>query len=370
MKDKPSVAIVRGKYLNKFEMQSYEPLIKDFRITAFSSKTPFQDKFEFPMVKLFSPMDLPEFPYKTQVLNRIFKDTQYLFDLKDKIKGFDIAHSAESYYHYTIQCLNAKKRGYVKKVVVTEWENIPFNNEGIWGRKAFKKRTREEADQFIAVSTKAKEALIEEGADEKKITIIHPGIDIKKFTPRKINHNGINILFVGRLEEEKGVLDLINAFAKIIKDRNNLRLTIIGKGTKYNDCLDLEEKLGIRNFVTHKSIEYGDLPMEYNKADIFIAPSKPTKYWQEQWGMMLMEAQASGLPIVTTDTGSIPENVGDAAIIIEPGNVSEIFNELKKFIENPKLCLEYGKKARGRAEKLYDIQTVSKQIKNVYVNLV
>jgi len=175
------IAIVRGKYLNKYEMQYYEPLVRKHKLVGFGSLSPIHDKFAFPVVKLPSPMDLPNFPYKMPILNRLFVDAQYLLGLEEKLRGFDIAHSAETYMHFTQQCLNAKKRGDVKKVVVTVSENIPFANEGIWGRKKFKKRALEEVDHFIAISQRAKEALILEGCPEEKITVIGHHVDTKKF---------------------------------------------------------------------------------------------------------------------------------------------------------------------------------------------
>src|SRR5579859_8057230 len=132
---KTKIAIVRGKFLNQYDMQSYEPLAPLYTMTAFGSLTSFHSNFLFPTVKLFSPLDIPDFPYKTSLLNRIFHDAQYLVGLEDSLKGFSIAHSAETYFQFTTQCLDAKKKGYLKKVIVTVWENIPFNNEGIVGRK-------------------------------------------------------------------------------------------------------------------------------------------------------------------------------------------------------------------------------------------
>src|SRR5260221_12114416 len=177
------VAIVRGKFLNRYEMQFFEPLAKKYDITAFSSLTPFHDKFTFPVIKLPSPMDLPEFPYKMPILNRLFVDAQYLFGLEHNLKGFDIVHTAETYYHYTRQALIAKKKGYVKKVIATVLENIPFNNEGIRGRKAFKARARAELDYIIALTKKTEVALLLEGADPKKITVLSHFIDTKVFYP-------------------------------------------------------------------------------------------------------------------------------------------------------------------------------------------
>ena len=347
---KPKIAIVRGKFLNKYEMQMYEPLVRTYDITAFGSLTSYHDSFAFPVVKLPSPMDFPEFPYKMPVLNRLFVDAHYLWGLENKLHDFDIIHTAETYFHYTQQCLDAKRKA---KVVATVLENIPFNNEGIHGRKAFKKRSRNELDHIIALTNKTKEALLAEGADPTKITVISHFVDTKRFHPvSKKNSKDITVLFVGRLEEEKGVLDIVNT-ARLLP---GVRFLFVGDGS-------------LGNVVEHRIVSYDDMPEVYQQADIFVAPSKPTPTWEEQYNTSLMEAQAAGLPIVTTNTGGIPENVGDAAIVVSPGDVDAITKAVKRFIDEPKLRALYRKKARERATRVHDIAHGAKKLDLLYQHL-
>lgn len=370
---KAKIAIVRGKFLNQYEMQSYEPLTASFDLTAFGSLTAFHTHFAFPTVKLFSPLDVPDFPYKTQLLNRLFTDAHYLVGLEGALEGFNIAHSAETYFHFTKQCLDAKQKGYIQKVIVTVWENIPFNNEGIAGRKEMKERVLREADHFIAVSQRAKSALLLEGANEGKITVISPGIDTKVFFPAKEiskKNTEVSLLFVGRLVKNKGIYELLYALKMLKLDISLenifLSLIIVGSGSEKSDLQELARKLDIQDYINFKKVSYDDIAEEYRRTDIFVAPSKEDKCWQEQWGMALMEAQACGLSIVTTRSGSIPENVGDAALLVQPGDVVSLKEALKKFILNPKLRLEYAKKARERAVKVHDIKIAVKKIKEVY----
>lgn len=375
---KPRIAIVRGKFLNRYEMQSYEPLAKQFDITAFGSLTPYQDRFTFPVVKLPSPMDLPEFPYKMPLLNRIFIDAHYLVGLEKRLQGFDLVHSAETYYHYTQQALNAKRRGYVKRVIATALENIPFNNERIWGRKSFKKRARAELDHIIALTHKTKEALIMEGCEHSKITVIGLGVDTKVFHPpagqqkRLVDtrRKELNLLFVGRLEKEKGIFDLLQAFRWLLGDSSikglDFKLSIVGDGSEKPRLVQTIAAYDLGSKVNLTKRTYQEMPRVYQAADIFVAPSKATPTWQEQWGMVLTEAQAAGLPIVTTASGSIPENVGEAAILISPGNPAQLVNALKSFLTSPPLRRIYGQKARARAETVHDARIVADKIARVY----
>ena len=377
---KPKIAIVRGKFLNRYEMQFFEPLVKRYDITAFGSLTPYHDRFAFPVVKLPSPMDLPNFPYKMAILNRLFTDAHYLWGLEERLKGFDLVHTAETYFHYTQQCLNAKKKGYVKKVIATVLENIPYNNEAIWGRRAFKRRARTELDHIIALTQKTKDALVIEGCEPSKITIIGHYVDTQRFKPidnRRMRtfHKKIRILFVGRLEEYKGVFDVLEVAKILINDSElatySLQFLFVGEGGEVRKMRGMEQKLGIGRFVEHRSVSYGQIPVVYQSADIFVAPSKtqflrgkPT--WEEQYNTTLLEAQASGLPIVATKSGGIPENVGDSAILVEPGDVKTLAYAIKQFIVNEKLRLIYTKKARKRAETVHDAKIGANKLARLY----
>jgi len=377
---KPKLALVRGKFLNAYEMQIFEPLVDAYDITAFGSWTSYHNTFAFPVVQLPSPMDLPDFPYKMQVLNRLYTDAHYMYGLEEKLRGFAIVHAAETYYHYTQQALNAKKKGYVKKVVATVLENIPFNNEGIDGRKEFKERFRKEIDHIIALTEGTKSTLLLEGADEKKITVIGHGINTQRFTPakdwlQKINSKKKNIiiLFSGRLEVYKGVFEILYAAKLLIADKDlqnyQMQFVFVGDGSQMQAMLHREKSLGIEKHITHTQVSYDQMPEEYKKADIFVAPSKADRYWQEQYCTALLEAQAAGLPIVTTISGGIPENVGDSAVLVGPGDFYALYLSLKAFIQNKGLREIYAKKARARAEKVHDVEIISEKLAAVYKSL-
>lgn len=372
---KPSLAIIRGKFLNAYEMQIFEPLVKKYDITAFGSQSPYHDSFSFPVKRLWSPMDLPEFPLKMPIVNRAFVDGHYLLGLENALKGFDIVHSAETYYHYTHQTLIAKKKGYVKKVVATVLENIPFNNEGILGRKSFKTQAREELDHIIALTDKTKQTLILEGADEKKISVISHGIDTRRFYPKKRSFASkkITILFTGRLEVYKGVYEILYAFKRLLLDTElkeySLQLLIVGEGSQKEKLLALEKSLGILKSVIHKSVSYNEMPKIYQNADIYVAASKASKFWIEQYNTGLLEAQASGLPIITTYSGGIPENVGNAAVLIQPDDFVSLYYSLKDFILKPQKREQFAKISRQRAEKVHDVSIISKKLDAVYSQL-
>ncbi len=370
---KPRLAIVRGKFLNRFEMQQFEGLVPRYDITAFASRTPIHADFAFPTVRLVSPVDIPSFPYKMPILNRVFTDAHYLVGLEAKLRGYDIVHTAETYYHYTQQCLNAKRMGHVRRVVVTAWETRPHANEGIRGRSQFKKRARKHADHFVAATERAREALVSEGVVPSRISVIGPHIDTERFRPVVKKHHGLTVLFCGRFEKEKGVLDLLEAFGMLAADRRfrteSLRIRFVGDGSLRGV---ITEKLAAFPPDWHSNVEsatYLEMPAIYQSADLFVAPSIPTPTWEEQFGMVLMEAQASGLPIITTRTGGIPENVGNAAVLVEPGDAMAIALSLKDLLSHRIKRRILGSRARKRAVTVHDISHGVRQLDTLYRSL-
>lgn len=366
------IAIVRGKFLNKYELQFYEPLVSRYDLLGIGSLTCFHDKFKFPVKKLFSPVDLPNFPFKMPFLNRLFIDANYLFGLENLLKGFAIAHSAETYYHFTIQCLNAKRKGLIKRVVVSAFENIPFAGEGIWGRKAFKKRVFKEVDHLIAVSEMSKSTLLIEGCPREKISVINQHIDTSRFKPKvkKNKTKDITVLFVGRLEFYKGVYDFVKAAKFLLSDKSlrkyRLKFVMVGEGSQKHKLLQLEKDLRISRFFLHKVLPYEKMPQVYQRSDIFIVPSRTTKHWQEQFSTVLLEAKASGLPIISTKTGGIPENVGKAGILVEEGDHQEIARQTAVLIKNPNLRIKLGEQARKDALKRFTIEDGAKKLSLIY----
>jgi len=353
------ISIVRGAFLNPFELQNFYPLAKKYDLRAVSSMHPISEDVEIPLTKTHAVTDLPNIPFKYHILNRLSVDAHYLLGLEQILKGVDIAHVAETYYHYTIQAINAKKKGFVKKVVSTVWEIIPFNNEGIWGRKWFKRQAYAGVDHFLAITELARKALLEEGVSGEKITVIPMGVDLSRFKPVKPNQKVTNILCVGRLVPEKGMGELARAFQGLREKYPNLKLTLVGDGPMKNY---LEKIRGI----TIKRVPYQQIHEEYQKADIFCLPSKTTLNWQEQYGMVLVEAMACGLPIVTTKTGAIGEVCGEAVVYAKPGDTNDLQLKLAHLIESESSRAILREKSITRTKAKYDHLKTAKQIDALY----
>lgn len=353
------IAFVRGQYLNNFELQSYYPLLKlGIKLYGFSSLKP-KHQVKIPTKKLISPVDLPNFPYKLPILNRLFIDAMYLWGLENKLNNFDLVHVRETYFHFSVQAIKAKLAGKAKKVLVTCSETIPFNHETIWGRKKFKQIVRDNADHFHCLTEKAKKTLIAEGVNKNKITVIPYGIDLEhfKFQKRQFRTDKINLLFIARQEVQKGVFTLLKSWQKLKLDKR-FNLRVVGKGS----LAHLWRKEGIQpEFVPYKQV-----PKLMHWADILILPSQKDKYWEEYFGMVLLEAMAMGLPIIGSDCGVISEVVGDAGIIVPQKNPDLLYNAIISLSKDLNKRQALSKNGLKRAQTNFSADKQALKLKKLY----
>ena len=367
------VAFVRGAYLNNFEGQNYNLDKKTFQISGYSSLWPIDSHVPFSVIKLPSPADLQKFPLCNKpikyIANRTLGDSQLLWRLESHIQDADIVHVADPHYFYAYQAAVLKAHGQIKKLVSTWWETIPFNNESVSAKKRIKKYTMEYVDVFLCYSEKAKRCLLTEGIKPQRICVIPLGVDLSRFqnTERTATKKK-QILFVGRLVEEKGVLDLYDAFRVLVKKLDYVHLKIVGDGQLkktlkhriHND--NLQEKVSI----IHKS--YQEMPDVYKDADIFCLPSKKTATWEEQYGMVFVEAMACGLPIISYKNGAITELVGEAGIFVKEEE-SELTASLLSLSTDRHKRTKIGTMGEARAKKLFDSAKTARAIENLYLTV-
>jgi glycosyltransferase involved in cell wall biosynthesis len=311
-------------------------------------------------------------------LNRLVGDYHDLQGLNGALRGFDIVHSAETFYYCTYQTARLRHSNRFK-LVVTVWEDIPFLSETA-ARKAIKTSVFNAADLFLAVSSRAKEAMILEGAPEEKIKVQMPGIDVQRFRPmakddqllRRLNcsANDLIILFVANLYREKGVFDLLYAFRRVVDQlgkEKKLKLLLAGRGREETRILELIRRLRLADYAqVIGRFSYSSIPQLHNIADIFVLPSIPISTWQEQFGYVLVESMACGKPVISTLTGAIPEVVADAGVLVPPNDFLSLANALENLISDEKKRIELGQKGRQRVEEVFDSRRVAAQLKNLY----
>lgn len=191
---------------------------------------------------------------------------------------------------------------------------------------------------------------------EEKITVIRlaAGAHFRVLSEEEIaialERHGIErpyILYVGSLEPRKNLLRMLEAYIELGNWSPKWRLVIVGAHNygKSSPAAQLVEEKGLRDRVTFTGyVPDDDLPALYNAADLFCFPSL-----YEGFGLPVLEAMACGTPVVTSNTSSLPEVVGDAALLVEPYNVGEIASTMRRVLDDPTLARELRQKGLKRA---------------------
>jgi 1,2-diacylglycerol 3-alpha-glucosyltransferase len=228
-------------------------------------------------------------------------------------------------------------------------------------------------DQIIAPTKYIKDELISFGV-KKPIAVIPNGVNTIKFKPVKSNYlkelTGLKesdkiALCVARLAKEKSLDFLIKAFTKFSKINPNVYFVIAGDGPERVNLEKLIAKLNIGSKVILLGmVPYNNIPKIYNGADVFIFASTT-----ETQGMIVPEAMSSGLPVLAVRDRVFEQFIdsGKNGILVEK-NI-DIFNQsLQKLLDDDKLRLNMGKKAREKIEK-YSLEEIAKKFENLYKEL-
>lgn len=216
------------------------------------------------------------------------------------------------------------------------------------------------SDRTIAVSENLAEKMKSMHVDKNKISVLRNAVDTDRFKPMKnreirnvygINEKTLLILFVGYLDDFKGIFELINAFYEIKKENRNTLLMMVGTGPKKSELNERISKLGLENSVilTGK-ISPIDIHKYYQAADIFVLPS-----YTEGGGppLVVLEAMACGVPVIVSDVGGMPEVIkdGENGFVVPVKNEEDLVKKLNVLINNTKLRENFKKNSYKLVEK-------------------
>ncbi len=212
-------------------------------------------------------------------------------------------------------------------------------------------RIWEKAD-FVIANSQGLRALALTSGPKKEIGVIYNGIDTEEFfpAPEKKNPEHFTIICVSRVTPRKGVRFLVQA-TKILTSRyHNVRLLVVGDGNERTSLEQLARGIEIQDKVDFVgAISHEDVAPYYHKANVFVLPSL-----NEGMSNTILEALASGLPIVATDTGGTKELVNDGVngLIVKMRNPDDIAAKIEKIILDHDLELSMNLASRALAEKL------------------
>ena len=319
---RPRVVLLRGHQVNPWDLRPWEELADRFEVVCLvpASNLYKTESLQLQQVRVHALSDivpgrrLRGFAARTPV-NRYVGLGKHLAEA-------DIVHGAEIFPWWSLQAAAAKRRRRYR-LALTVWETIPFiESFRNVSARLYRRRILGSADLFLAATERARDALLLEGVPAEKIVVAPPGIDVERFAagvaPELPDHV---VLSVGRLVWEKGHQDVLRALAALHGAGTSARVLIVGAGPEERRLRAHAEELGVAGAVEfRRNVAYDEMPSVYADASCLVLASLPTRSWEEQFGMVLVEAMAMGLAIVASTSGAIPEVAGPTAHYFAPGD--------------------------------------------------
>jgi starch synthase len=384
------IALVRGAFLSPFELQLYFLLTERHTLTAIGADWRlYPYAIDFPSgqireAKMWGSGSRILYSRAPILVNRTLSWTlgqSYgLYDLHRIVGRPDILHSAESFFTMTYQCLQIKRRTGCR-LVVTVSENIAGSGETHPVRRRRKEAVLQEVDMFVAITETTRNMLREEGVAEDRITIIPNSVNTQRFTPQPkdpellkrlaLKGDETVILFIGRFVREKGLEEILSAVPGVLSSHLNLpiRFCFVGEGPLGN-LLRRAQRAWPETIRIHPFVSYDEIPAFHRLADIFVMPSKPGHKINEQFGYVLAESMATAKPVITTRCGSIPDVVGEAAVMIPPADTGSLERAIIDLLDSPPKRTQLGEKARERIKIHFDAEKNAHQLELLYERLI
>ncbi len=220
------------------------------------------------------------------------------------------------------------------------------------------------AAHALAGSEDAAQVLRHKGYQGKLTVVPQFGVDPEVFRPGESHEGPFTVGFPNRLIAAKAPLLALEALGHLSSDA---RLAYLGDGPLRKA---IAERVALRGWQDRVSIEARvssvQMPGRMRSFDVVILPSLTTPSWREQFGRVLIEAMASGVPVVGSDSGEIPQVIGDAGLIVPEGDPTVLGEALRRLEQDPELRLRLGQKGRARVLEHYTHERVAQITRDAY----
>lgn len=235
------------------------------------------------------------------------------------------------------------------------------------------KQVFRETDIAFPLSENASKILRQKGYHGKQIPFPN-GVDISLFQKRDMNQRkkslelaeNFVIGYIGRLIQMKGVDTLIEAAATL---NFPYKLLIVGQGEDKQKFLELAETLQIAdNIVWIDVVPPEEVPDYLNCMDTLVLPSRTTPEWVEFFGRVLIEGMACEVPVIGSDSGEIPQVIGDAGLVFREGDATSLTEKISQIASDPTLRQTLQKRGLERVQN-FTWETIAQRTYEVYQQL-
>jgi len=235
-------------------------------------------------------------------------------------------------------------------------------------------------DFYICGNSEGRQLLLEVGVPTEKIAVCPLiGIDTTYFSPaaegeRAVLRRDVGLApddlvvgFVGRFVEDKGLRDLLQAFQQLRSEMNSdrLRLLCVGDGPLKSTLMSQGPSVLVASPGGNSKV----LPY-YRMMDLLVLPSRTLPYWKEQFGLVMAEAMACGLPVIGSSSGAIPEVIGNTDQVFAEGDVNMLAKKIKDLISSDVVRADLGGQGIKRVSNHYSDQQIARRTMDIYSQIV
>ena len=217
---------------------------------------------------------------------------------------------------------------------------------------------------LIGARSFAQEVVDRLGTDPARFTVVPGAVDTGRFTPGPRAGDPAMVLYHGRVDARKGVLDLMEAARRLRDEGTQFRLRVSGIGPTFDQTAGFiaEHDLGDR-VATTGYVDYDDVPVVYRDADIFASPT-----YAEGFSNTILEAMASGLAVVSCRSVGVVDCIrdGENGLLTEPGDVPALTDALRRLLHDRALRSRLAEAGLDECRRVYSWHAVGRQIMGVY----
>lgn len=236
------------------------------------------------------------------------------------------------------------------------------------------RQLKEEGDKFICVSNFIARQAIENGFPDSKIIQHYIGIDVDKYSCRDSDEDQSLILHVARLVEKKGTSVLLDAIAIVRKGNPNVKLLIIGDGPLKAQLKEKVSALGLdENVILAGALPHLEVMQWMRKAGMLVLPSLTAKTGDaEGLGMVLLEAAATGVPVIGSQHGGIPEAIIDekTGYLVPEKDPQQLAERISWLLNNADIRHQMGIEARQFVAMKFNLSKQTKKLEAIYQEVI
>jgi L-malate glycosyltransferase len=255
------------------------------------------------------------------------------------------------------------------KAVFFTWWNLPYHAR--WPLREVERFNLSETQGAVAGNQDAANILRDHSYGGPLTVLPQLGVDTDEYRPidaaglcQQLGLTEFTVGYVGRFVEEKGIRVLLQALAGV---SFNFQLLMLGRGPLEQEIREFAQEHGWGDKLKIISgVGHSEMARYQNAMDVMVVPSLTRPFWKEQFGHVLVEAMACGVPVIGSDSAEVPNVLGDAGIVTPEGDVAALQTALERVAASSELRAELGHAGRERVLHHFTNESIVQKLLNFF----